>query len=533
MENPSSAGRRVFFATLLITLTFRTVLAARLPITGDEAYFYFWGRYPAFGFYDHPPMVGWWLAALRQISDHPLMLRLPALLAPVFIAWLVRRMLRPRGDELAWQAATLILLLPLNAWNVAITTDVPLMVFGFATVAWYLRALRSGRAVDFVLCGLLLGGALLSKYFAGLLALAIAGHLLWPSERRSAGARLRALLLVIAGALPQAIAQVYWNSQHCWPNVMFNLVNRHDTAGWSLKTPPLYLVSLVYVLTPLVLWGVLRHWRAQPAGDERGAGERDHDGRPVHAGIAGERGYAALEASALRWFVGLPFGVFALLSAVKRIGLHWLAAFTAPAVLLFFRHADAGQRRAALRFAAGFALAHYLLIVGLAAAPLQWFARLSSYPGLVMTLAPQALNEALAPWRGRFAIASDGYSAAVTMGFNLGEYVFVFGPGSSHARHDDMLTDLRELEGRDILIVRKEADRGQDDERYFERVERKVIEVRGVRFHLTEGHGFRYPVYRDVVLDEIRRRWYQVPSWLPSGPCYFCDRYFPERACHR
>lgn len=504
MENPSSAGRRVFFATLLITLTFRTLLAARLPITGDEAYFYFWGRYPAFGFYDHPPMVGWWLAALRQISDHPLMLRLPALLAPVFIAWLARRMLRSRGDELAWQAATLILLLPLNAWNVAITTDVPLMVFGFATVAWYLRALRTGRAVDFVICGLLLGGALLSKYFAGLLALAIAGHLLW----RPDGARLRALLLVIAGTLPQAVAQAYWNSQHCWPNVMFNLVNRHDTAGWSLKTPSLYLVSVVYVLTPLVLWGMLRHWRARSADDDR-------------------------EASALRWLVGLPFGVFALLSAVKRIGLHWLAAFTAPAVLLFFRHADAGQRRAALRFAAGFALAHYLLIIGLSAAPLQWFARLSSYPGLVMTLAPQALNDALAPWRGRFAIASDGYSAAVTLGFNLGEYVFVFGPGSSHARHDDMLTDLRELEGRDILIVRKEADRGQDDERYFERVERKVIEVRGVRFHLTEGHGFRYPVYRDVVLDDIRRRWYQVPAWLPSGRCYFCDRYFPERACHR
>ena len=519
IENRPATAQRVFFATLLFSLTFRTILAAWLPFTGDEAYFYFWGRYPAWGFYDHPPMVGWWLAALRQLSDHPLMLRLPALLAPVFLAWLARRVLRSHGEETGWQAGTLVLLLPLNAWNVAITTDVPLMVFGFATVVWYLRALRTGRAVDFVLCGLLLGGALLSKYFAGFLALAVAGHLLWRPRWRTIGGRLRALLLVVAGALPQALVQVYWNAQHCWPNLMFNFVNRHDTAGWSLKTPALYLVSVVYVLTPLVRWGLLRHGRAD-------------DGR-AQAVAAADGGIDERAASALRWFVGLPFGVFALLSTIKRIGLHWLAVFTAPAVLLFFRHADAGQRRTALRFAAGFAIAHYLLIAGLAAAPLQWFARLSSYPGLVMTLAPQALGEALAPWRGRFAVASDGYSAAVTMGFNLGEYVFVFGPGSSHARHDDMLTDLRKLEGRDILIVRKEVDRGQDDERYFERVERKVIEVRGARFHLTEGHGFRYTVYRDAVLDEIRRRWYQVPAWLPSGPCYFCDRYFPERACHR
>ena len=65
------------------------------------------------------------------------------------IGW---RMLCRHGDALAWSGATLLLLVPLNAWNVAITTDIPLMLFSaefwkgfFHQVAYYLFIKRSGR----------------------------------------------------------------------------------------------------------------------------------------------------------------------------------------------------------------------------------------------------------------------------------------------------------------------------------------------------------------------------------------------------
>jgi hypothetical protein len=49
----------------------------------------------------------------------------------------------------------------------------------------------------------------------------------------------------------------------------------------------------------------------------------------------------------------------------------------------------------------------------------------------------------------------DGYSNAVTLGYNLRQYVAVFGEASSHARHDDLVTDFRALAGRNFLILRK------------------------------------------------------------------------------
>ena len=63
--------------------------------------------------------------------------------------------------------------------------------------------------------------------------------------------------LAVVRELPAAVLQIAWNSANCWPNVMFNLVNRHDNAGWSLTTPLLYLVSVVYVLTPAVAFALV------------------------------------------------------------------------------------------------------------------------------------------------------------------------------------------------------------------------------------------------------------------------------------
>ena len=137
---------------------------------------------------------------------------------------------------------------------------------------------------------------------------------------------------------------------------------------------------------------------------------------------------------------------------------------------------------------------------------------------------------ALGPWmfmvHAKLAVLSSQVA-------RLDAHVPVFGPGSSHARHDDLLTDFRSFDGRDLLVVRRQDFVAADFEPYFERVAFRRIEIRGAVFHLVDGRGFRFPVYRERVLDEIRRRYYALPAWLPRGPCDFCDRYFPERACHR
>ena len=178
----ASNPRRTFFILLIISTALKLWLAAFLPFTGDEAYFYQWGAHPDWGgFYDHPPMVGWWLWALQQLSSHPLVLRLPAVLLWIAVTFGMMDLyvrLVPSAHERRWLLGSLFLALPFTwAFNL-ITTDTPLVLFLFFSGYAFVLAETEQKIRWSILSGLLLGLALLSKYFAGLLAVTYAIYLL-------------------------------------------------------------------------------------------------------------------------------------------------------------------------------------------------------------------------------------------------------------------------------------------------------------------------------------------------------------------
>jgi 4-amino-4-deoxy-L-arabinose transferase-like glycosyltransferase len=505
---------RLFAALLVVTLVFRFWLAAAFPITGDEAYFIWWGWKPDWGYYDHPPMIGWLFAALMTVGDAEWWLRLPVILQPAVLAlgvyWALPRLVVGVGEERRLWAATLVLLAPVNVWNVFVTTDAPLIYFSvFSGLAW-IRASRDDEGDGtrssawrwYLVAGLLLAGAVLSKYFAAILGFA---YLVDVLRRRKASA-WAGLAIAYACTLPALALMAWWNSGNCWPNYMFNFVNRHGDAGWSLKTPLLYAVTLIYVLGPPVLWLAWRNRRTTSA-----------DSLPLSLGT-------------LAW---LPFLLFAVLSLVKQIGLHWVLSFV-PFTLIWLalRLNPVGLRRLGLFFA-GFATLHIAGILIVSRLPLETWQKTRLYDGIVLSFEHQALARELEPYRKNWVLAMDGYSNAVTLGYNLRQYVIVFGEASSHARHDDLVTDFRTLAGRDILILRKSEPRLDDYRKYFREVSVDSFEIRGARFWRVKGEGFDYPAYRDGVLASVRQKYYAVPAWLPQTACYMCDRYFPGNTCRR
>ena len=107
MPDALTGLRRGYAAALLVTLAFRFWLAAVFPLTGDEAYFMYWGVFPAAGFYDHPPMVGWLLALLLKFSAAEWVLRLPAILLAPLLSWVVLLLLRPIDPVLTFVSRNL------------------------------------------------------------------------------------------------------------------------------------------------------------------------------------------------------------------------------------------------------------------------------------------------------------------------------------------------------------------------------------------------------------------------------------------
>ena len=489
--------RRLCLWLLLPLLAFRLWFGATLPITGDEAYFIWWGKVPDWGYYDHPPMIGWWLAAQLLVADGPLWLRLSSVLQPFILAaatlWFLPRIWPEADEDRVWWAALFVLLSPAFVWNVLITTDTPLVYFSvFSGLAW-LKARRDDSLAWFFLAGLCLAGAVLSKYFVAFLGFAfLVDVVLRPGRRGWVG-----LFLAYACCIPALALMAWWNAGHCWPNYMFNFVNRHAGAGFGWKNAVLYGVMMVYLLTPVALWRLL--------------------------GL-----YVTPARRSLAWLSLVPLILFALLSLVKTVGLHWVLSFLPFAMILLALSLPRERLRGLGRFLVGFACLHVIAIVGISFTAVERWQKMNSYESVVMAIEAREIASRLEPYRNDYVFASNGYADAVAMGYYAERYFLVFGEASSHARHDDILTDFRSLDGKNILILRKSAPGEGEYASYFREAKVETFTLHGVTFYLTLGQGFNYARYRDQVLTTVRDKYYRIPGHLPQTACYFHDRYWPD-----
>jgi 4-amino-4-deoxy-L-arabinose transferase-like glycosyltransferase len=204
----------------LVALTLlRLVAAALLPVSPDEAYYWIWGRALAPGYYDHPPMIGVWIAAgTALLGDTPLGIRL---LGPIGVA--VASLLLARAAEAlfpgraagGWAAAILNATLLFSAGSVLVTPDTPLLVFWCAALWAVAKLHASGDGRWWLAFGLLAGCALLSKYTALLLGFGVVLWLL--TEPRQRGWLLR--WQIWAGGVLAILCftpVIWWNAHHGW-----------------------------------------------------------------------------------------------------------------------------------------------------------------------------------------------------------------------------------------------------------------------------------------------------------------------------
>ncbi|VAW91327.1 hypothetical protein MNBD_GAMMA21-330 [hydrothermal vent metagenome] len=476
-----------------VSVLIKVVMASILPMTGDEAYFIVWGKHLDFGYYDHPPMVGWWLAAMLQVSDHPVWLRLPNILVTTLIGWMIYRIVLPRGKTNAVIAAGLYWLTPVHLLAPLITTDVPLIFFAFLSGVCFYKAQRHDKRGWYLLSGLLLGLAFYSKFFAGMLGIAYVLYIIL-FVRRGIKPYI-GILFVVLGTLPFIGLNLYWNYLNCWDNYLFNLVNRtsdYDFSFWGLAK---YLLLLTYLITPPIVYYVLRKPGVLLTTMKNGG-----------LGL-----FLALFTIPLVLFIGLSFG--------KSVGLHWMLSFypflfIAVIMLLHF-----GQLRVCFYFMWGFSLLHILAFAIIyMLTPNMFLDNEKRYQKVVLAMYAEELVELINSQRYNFTLATPSYSESAILAYHLKEDVLVFGHGSYHGRQMDINTDWLKYKGRGIAIFSKTED-VNDYAKYFNSFTHIILPFKETRYHLGIGIGFKYDAYNQGVLEPIRNEFYKIPAWLPSGRC--------------
>ncbi|CCD28885.1 Glycosyl transferase, family 39 [Candidatus Glomeribacter gigasporarum BEG34] len=535
----------------------KLILVFSLPITADEAYYFIWGHFLSGGYYDHPPLIGWLLYLFQLLGAHPLSVRLPAVLLTPIVGCAIYAFLKREDAEKAALASCAFILSPISLWSVLIATDVPLLIFSFLSIVCVLQTLRSQNNAWCIAGGLCLGLAFLSKYFACLLAFSYGVYFLILSPGR---ASLKRLAILAAGALPFLIQNLYWNYQHGWPNLLFNLVNRNFfVTGLGYKNLLVYLLMLVYLVNPFFCWQLIRAFFSglhgatmrSPYGPAAGSPPSLCDGdllRPRRSPYClRARSLCKLAEKCSRYkkslslrqpalcFLGLPLLCFLALSSVREIGLHWPLAFILPVFIWAGLDLDKEKLKGALRFTAWYGGLQTLVLMLAFLLPLNVWQKLplssSAWHRLVYFFKHREIHAFLKGDSQHTVLAAPSYSDASLMFNDLGLYTVVFGEGSYHGRQDDLLTDFRALNHRNFLIFYKRKPQLEAYQPYFRKSELHRFTQYGARFYYVSGKDFQYPLYRDRVLRIICLSYWRIPSWLPARGNFFSLKYFGNETC--
>jgi hypothetical protein len=276
---------RLSLVCILVLLLLRALMAALLPLSADEAYYWLWSKHLAAGYFDHPPMIAWLIrGGTALFGDTPFGVRFAGVVLSLPATWFVWRgaaLFLKDEDRAALAALFFNLTLMASVELLAATPDMPSVVT-CAAMVWCLAKLqRSGDGIWWLAYGVAAGLSLLSKYSALFVGLAT---LVWlivdlrarpgadaPSQTKGADTPNRTKWLVspwpyfaAAFALAIFLPNLLWQSQHHWMTFTFQFgrvggghltlryLGEFFAAQFGLATP------LIFVLMACGLWRTTR-----------------------------------------------------------------------------------------------------------------------------------------------------------------------------------------------------------------------------------------------------------------------------------
>jgi 4-amino-4-deoxy-L-arabinose transferase-like glycosyltransferase len=259
---------------------FRLWFSGTLPLSGDEAYHWEWSRHLALGYYDHPGLTAYLirLSTLLFNGSNEISVRFVALvmltLTAILVFILARTVVRDRGgtdvqaERAGFLGGFLILIIPVYAaFSTYISTDPPLIFFWTLSLYLLYHAFTKGTYLAWVLAGVAIGLALMSKFLAFFIFPACFIFMLISDKDRKWFGQWQlyagggACLLVI---LPFVI----WNMQNGWPTFMFNFIYRQAHTGFHPEKAIEFIAGQVLALSPVVfccvivsVWYALKKWK--------------------------------------------------------------------------------------------------------------------------------------------------------------------------------------------------------------------------------------------------------------------------------
>lgn len=253
--------------TFWLSLVIKLALAALLPLTNDEAYYWVWSQHLQLSYFDHPPMVAWlywlgdWLNFYR--GTYGGMVRWPGVLLghATLALWLM--ILKPYlDDRQRFYWLLLALLSPLvGGTNLLVTPDLPLLFFNALSLWIFYQWRKQAHWWLALLFGLSMGLGFSSKYVMVLFPLSLFPLVLLSKEVRIPF--LKQLGWIVLGGILGTLPVWLWNLLNDFASIKFQMdhgLGRAWKPSWTLE----YIGVQIGLIFPVVLYWALRARRRLP-----------------------------------------------------------------------------------------------------------------------------------------------------------------------------------------------------------------------------------------------------------------------------
>jgi len=237
-----------------VATVWKAYLSATLQLHPDEAYYWLWSRRLDFGYYDHSPLVAYFIRATTLFSQNEFCVRLSGTLGLLLVSYLMWKLAIELFKSEKAAAASVIVFncLPLVlSGSIIITPDIPAFVFWALCTYFAWRIVSTQKPVYWYLLGASFGLALLSKYTAVLFGPSFMLFLIFTDQRK--WLKTPHPYAASAVALAFFLPVIYWNATNEWISFKFQLGHGLAGAKYSFSRLIEYAGGQMMVAGP-VIW---------------------------------------------------------------------------------------------------------------------------------------------------------------------------------------------------------------------------------------------------------------------------------------
>jgi hypothetical protein len=235
----------------------KIILAAVLPLSSDEAYYWVWSQKLDWSYFDHPGMVAW-MMWFGQMVTAGLFVRLPFVimghLTPLVWKHICKDYLNENQQILL---LSIFLFNPLLGFGSLIgTPDVPLLFFWSLAVYIFQSLLRSQKNSDYIWLGVALGIGFCSKYHIVLFVPAIIAYLTFSKKWKLI--EIRYVFWTILFGLMFSFPVLYWNYLHEFSSFTFQIEHGMGHKKWQPYWTYSYLGGVLALAFPPFLLALFK-----------------------------------------------------------------------------------------------------------------------------------------------------------------------------------------------------------------------------------------------------------------------------------